>query len=194
MIRAGNEQKNLVVDILAQSFEENGSVNYVVKQGDKRRERIRSLMNYSFNVCDKFGDIWLSYDEKACALVLYPDKKHYTVQSVWWDVNLALSVIGLSRVGKVLKRETKIKAFHPEKPFTYLWYIGVLPKAQHGGVGTQMLEDIIHESWVQQRPVYLETSMERNLPWYRKLGFEIYQTIESGYTLYMLKKEYLRAR
>jgi len=75
MKKAEYNDKDLIVDILTKSFETNQSVNYIVKQDSKRLSRIRSLMDYSFEVCHSFGDVFLSDDNKACALVLYPDKK-----------------------------------------------------------------------------------------------------------------------
>jgi ribosomal protein S18 acetylase RimI-like enzyme len=187
MIRAGKKEKKLVIDILSKSFENNESVNFVVGQGSNRLDHIRQLISYSFNVCNAFGDIWISRDELACAMVLYPDKKRTTINSILWDIDLALSVIGLTRVGKILKKESKIKSLHPKEPFAYLWFIGVLPKKQNQGIGSQLLEDVIHESWVQGRAVCLETSVERNLPWYSSHGFRIYNTLELDYKLHMLR-------
>ena len=188
MKRAGEDQRSLVVGMLSESFDDNKSVNYVVKQDEKRSSRIRGLMEYSFDVCNTYGDIWISDDDQACALVVYPDKKKATLTSTLWDTKLALSVIGLARVGKVLGRESKIKNYHPKEPFTYLWFIGVAPDNQNRGKGSSLLEEIIEDSRLKGRSIYLETSVDRNLPWYKKYGFEIFQTLELGYSLYMLRR------
>ena len=189
MKRADPSQKSLVIDILTKSFADNKSVNYVVKQDRNRYARIRGLMNYSFKVCNTFGDVWISDDNQACALVLYPDKKRSTLYSILSDVILASSVIGLSRVLQVLSRESKIKSFHPNSPFSYLWFIGVAPEFQNKGAGTLLLNEIIKKSKADQRPIYLETSVERNLPWYKKHGFEIFKELTFPYTLYLLRKK-----
>jgi len=188
MKRIDESQKSVVVDILARSFDENKSVNYVVKQDADRRQRVRALMEYSFNVCNAFGDVWMSADEQACALVLYPDKKRLTLPSILWDLKLALFVIGTERVNQVLTRESKIKAFHPKGKFTYLWFIGVSPELQGEGHGSQLLMEIISQSDSQGRPIYLETSVERNLPWYQKHGFEIFNSVNLSYALYLLRR------
>jgi len=188
MNRAGANQKSLVVDILTESFDDNKSVNYVVKQDEKRKQRIRGLMDYSFDLCNAFGDTWLSDDANACALVLHPDKKRSTLNSILWDAKLAFSVIGLTRVGQVLGREAKIKAYHPKEPFSYLWFMGVAPKLQNSGKGSHLLEEIIHDAEGQHRSIYLEPSVQRNIPWYKKHGFEIFQTLDLTYTLYMLRR------
>lgn len=188
MKRAAQSQKALVVDILAKSFEDNKSVNYVVKQDANRQTRIRGLMEYSFDVCNAFGDVWLSNDEQACALILLPDKKKTTLNAIIWDVKLAFSVIGIDRVGKVLGRESKIKSYHPKEPFSYLWFIGVAPNNQNKGKGNLLLKEFIEHSEKAVRPIYLETSVDRNIPWYQKNGFEIFRSLELSYPLYMLRR------
>jgi ribosomal protein S18 acetylase RimI-like enzyme len=188
MKRAGKNQKQLVIDILAESFDQNRSVNYVVKQDEKRRQRIRTLMSYSFDVCNAFGDVWLYENKQACALVVLPDKKRTTFASMLWDAQLAVSVIGLSRVGQVLGRESKIKSFHPKEPFAYLWFIGVKSDMQGKGIGGALLNELIAWYSDQKRPIYLETSVDLNLPWYKYHGFEIFNTIELSYSLYLLRR------
>ncbi|NOT77012.1 MAG: GNAT family N-acetyltransferase [Cyclobacteriaceae bacterium] len=186
MVRTGGEKKSVVVDILAASFDDNKSVNYVVKQDARRKERVRGLMEYSYNVCNAFGEVWVSDDEQACALILLPDCKRTNLDAILRDVKLATSVIGLSRVGQVLSRESKIKAFHPKEPFSYLWFVGVRPEVQGRGKGSQLLNEVIKGQ--DSRPIYLETSVEKNLSWYKKHGFEIFNTLDFTYTLYMMRR------
>lgn len=188
MKRAAPSQKSIAIDILTKSFDDNKSVNYVVKQDSQRLSRIRGLMEYSFDVCNRFGDVWLSDDEQACALILLPDRKKTTLHSILWDVKLALSVIGIDRVSKVLARESKIKAFHPKEPFSYLWFIGVTPDKQNKGTGSLLLRELADHYQKSTRPIYLETSVDRNIPWYTKNGFEIFKSLELSYTLYMLRR------
>jgi ribosomal protein S18 acetylase RimI-like enzyme len=193
MKRATADQRGLVVDILSESFESNKSVNYVVKQDAERKQRIRGLMGYSFDVCNAFGEVWLSDDTKAAALVLFPEKKKTTTASIWWDIKLAASVIGVSRVGQVLGRESKIKAFHPKQPFAYLWFVGVSPQYQNKGIGSALLVELIQRYTQQARPIYLETSVDRNLPWYKKHGFEIFETLQLTYALFLLRRNLTRS-
>lgn len=144
-MRRGNADDNqLVIDILEKAFDDNRSVNYVVKQDRKRRERIRGLMDYSFNVCHAFGEVWISDDQQACALILHPDRKRTSLRTLMWDAKLALSVIGIDRIAIVLKRESMIKRMHPKQPFSYLWFIGVNPRLQNKGIGSAFIRDVIN--------------------------------------------------
>jgi ribosomal protein S18 acetylase RimI-like enzyme len=189
VIRRGTENdKQLVIDILQKAFDDNKSVNYVVRQDDNRLARIRGLMEYSFNICNAFGEVWISEDNQACALILFPDKKRTSFRTLLWDLKLALSVIGIDRVNAVLKRESMIKSNHPKSPIAYLWFIGVNPKLQSKGIGSSFIREVIAECERKKRPIYLETSMERNIPFYKKFGFEIFQSLNLSYTLYQLRR------
>jgi ribosomal protein S18 acetylase RimI-like enzyme len=188
MKRATTSNYNQIIEILSKAFDENRSVNYVVGQGKNKEQRIRKLMEYSLKVCNAFGEVWLSDDERACALVLFPDKKKTNWRTVLWDITLALSVIGLSRVVTIMKREALIKGNHPKEPFCYLWFIGVDPECHGNGIGSELLKALIERFDQADRPIYLETSVETNLPWYKKAGFEIYGELSFSYKLYLLRR------
>ena len=189
MIRADYKDKQLITDILATSFNDNKSVNYIVKQDSKREQRLRSLMEYSFDVCHLFGDVFLSDDKSGCALVLLPDKKKFSLKSLWLDVKLIANCTGLSNVSKAMDREEKIKKLQPKEPLYYLWFIGVNPATQNKGTGSALLSDLINEGKEKQRTICLETSTLKNLPWYEKFGFTIYNELDLGYKLFFLKKD-----
>lgn len=189
MIRAEYQDKQLIVDILTRSFENNRSVNYIIKQDNKRIKRIRNLMAYSFDVCYSFGEVFLSDNKKACALIVYPDKKRANLRSILLDIKLILFSTGLSNIKKAMDREAKIKKFHPENLMYYLWFIGVDPGDQNRGLGSDLLKEVIKEGESIHRPVYLETSTLKNIPWYEKFGFKIYNELDLSYRLFFLKKE-----
>ncbi len=189
MIKATYDDKSVVLDILTKSFDTNQSVNYIVKQDENRAQRVRALMDYSFEVCYLFGDVYLSNDKKACALILYPDKKKTTIKSILLDVKLILSCVGIGNVKKALTRESKIKKLQPNEPMYYIWFIGVDPAYQNSGIGTELLNEVIQDSAHKKRSIYLETSTLKNIPWYKKFGFDVYNELDLSYKLFFLKKD-----
>ena len=189
MIKAKCSDKNLVVDILTKSFDTNQSVNYIIKQDAKRTQRVRALMDYSFEVCYLFGDVFLSDDKKACALITYPDKKKTNLKSILLDVKLIFFAVGLKNIKKTLARETLINKVQPKELKYYLWFIGVDPEYQNEGIGTILLDELIEDSEHKKRPIYLETSTLKNLPWYQKFGFQIYHELDLSYKLFFLKRQ-----
>ena len=114
MKQAKYKEKNLIVDILTQSFESNQSVNYIIPQDKKRIKRIQALIDYSFEVCYLFGDVFISDDNKACALIVYPEKKKTTLKSILLDVKLAIRCVGIKNIKKTLAREVLIQKIQPK--------------------------------------------------------------------------------
>lgn len=189
MKKAEYSDKGLMVDILSKSFETNQSVNYIVKQDENRLKRVRALMDYSFEVCYLFGDVFLSDDKKACALVLYPEKKKTTIKSILLDAKLIFSCVGVKNIKKTLERESIIKKIQPEGLMYYLWFIGVAPECQNTGIGSALLDELITDSINKERPIYLETSTLKNLPWYKQYDFDIYHEADLSYKLFFLRRE-----
>ena len=190
MVAMSNDSKDnkRVVDILTGAFADNQSVNYVVKQGTNRLGRIRHLMNYAAATSRDFGEVWLSPDQRGCALTVLPDTKQTTVASMRRDVALAFLSTGLRNVYKTLHREGQIKRMHPPEPFCHLWFLGVEEGFQGREIGSRLLRNIIDHYDAQQRAIYLETSTLRNVPWYEKFGFEVYHELNLTYPLYMMRR------
>ncbi len=187
MKKATKADKKLIIDLLINAFETNKSVNYVVRQGNRRPAALRALMEYSYEMCALFGDVWLSEDRKACALVLYPQNKRGTIAAILLDIKLVLNAIGISGIKKAMARENRIKEKQPQEPMYYLWFIGVNPEFQLQGIGSKLLQEVLDDAAQKKLPVYLETSTTENLSWYKRLGFEVYDQLELGYTLYFLR-------
>ena len=188
MMRATLNDRELVAGILIRSFVDNKSVNYIIKQDEKREQRLKHLMEYSFDICNLFGDVFISDDRKACALIVIPDRKKVTVKSILLDIKMALSVTGLSNIKKAISRESAIKKIHPAGPLYYLWFIGVEPSQQGNGIGSKLLNEIIYKGLSENRTICLETSTLKNIPWYEKHGFKIYRELDFGYKLYCMKR------
>ncbi len=179
--------KKKIVHILTKAFDDNSSVNYMVKQDEKRIERIKFLMNYSFDMCNKYGKVYLSEDENACALVLFPELKKDNFWTIGKDIKLIAKSIGFSNIFKALKRESLIKQAQLKDNVYYLWFIGVDPSNQNKGLGSELLNGLVNEAKQMGRTVCLETSTKKNIPWYQKNGFEIYNNVDLGYELSFLK-------
>lgn len=73
---------------------------------------------------------------------------------------------------RLLRFMTNVSRRHPEQPYWYLENVGVEPAAQGLGIGTQLLVPVLALADGAGQPCYLETQTERNVAWYRKLGFE----------------------
>lgn len=178
-----------VVDILYHSFKENKSVDFVVKQDKRKDKRLRTLMEYSYYQGSRHGTIYLNENKTACAITLNSIKQKTTLKDIYWDLKLVVECIGITRVFKVLKRESLIKKNHPNFKYVHLWYIGVLPNHQGKGLGGMLMTEIMNNASEKCLPIYLETSAERNFKFYENLGFTLTNiNSDLGYSLHIYLK------
>jgi ribosomal protein S18 acetylase RimI-like enzyme len=66
---------------------------------------------------------------------------------------------------------------HPRGPHWYLPVLGTAPEYQGRGVASALLRALLARSDAEGLPAYLESSKERNLPFYRSHGFEVQGTV-----------------
>ena len=87
------QKKAIVLEILFESFYNNPATIGVVKPDSKKDARFKLLLEYSYYLCEKFGEIYLSDNNKACALLLHSEKKRITFGLIYWYFILAFKVI-----------------------------------------------------------------------------------------------------
>lgn len=181
------QDREKIINILVSSFEGNKSVDFVVGKSAISR---RILMEYSLANCLENGEVYLSDSGKSCVLIKYSDRKRKPFNLWIWDLKLALQGIGISRISKVLKRESTIEAVQPKEPFLYVWFIGVEPENQGKGEGSKLLKSVLDMAEEKKLPVCLETSTERNFKWYENFGFSVYAySAQFGFPFYFYRKD-----
>jgi GNAT superfamily N-acetyltransferase len=189
MIKTQLADKKRILEILSRSLVDNQSGNYIIRQEEKKTQRIRALMDHSYEICGASGDVWLSDVRQACALILHPHQKKTTIRSILLDLQLIFKSFGLSGIRKTLHREGQIKQLQRQVEMHYHWFSGVDLDVQHEGIGTHLISEVTSKAGEENLLVFLETSTLKNLPWYERLGFQIYGQLDLGHTLYFLKRE-----
>ncbi len=181
MIKATDNNKNQIIDILTKSFNHNKSTNWAVKKDNKRVMRIAGLMRYACDLCQTQNGAFLSDDRTGAVLFDFPKTSKYTIGRLSNDIRFIFNVIGPERLLKVLKRENYIKKFHPNESYIYLWFLGVLPESQGKGTGSEMLSELTDLADKRKLSIYLETSNPRNLELYNRFGFSVYHEWNSDF-------------
>ncbi len=188
MIKASYNDKNTVVNLLSRAYEGNLGPNLVIKQDAKKPYRLIKLMECTFELCYAFGEVFLSQDKKSCALILYPEKRK-GLKSIMIDLKIITQCIGLQKLKSVLFAEIARKKIRPKIPISYLWQIAVDPDHQQKGLGSILMEKVTQYSFSQQRPIYFEAVILRNVMWYKKLGFTVYHEADLNSKVFFLKKD-----
>lgn len=191
MIIAELKDKAVVVDILVSAFrglKEGNSINFIVKQDDKRIERMRVLMGYLFENAMAFGKVYLSNNRKSCLLLKYPYKEKNTIKTVLWKIQLVYKCIGIERTFEILKRQRIVKRYMPSEKYIRPLITGVKKEYRGGVTAARLMIDVIDEHKNNTLPVIVDTVSDYNLKLYQKFGFDIFGKDETlGFPIYFLR-------
>jgi ribosomal protein S18 acetylase RimI-like enzyme len=82
-----------------------------------------------------------------------------------------------SNLRATLRLLALVEAKHPRQPHWYLASLGTAVEQQGKGVGTALLRPVLAHCDAEGIPCYLESSKERNVPFYRRHGFEVVEEV-----------------
>lgn len=88
--------------------------------------------------------------------------------------------IGEDRLEEVFSLMEQMGNYHPSEPHWYLPLIGVDPIQQGKGYGDALMAHALSRCDRDKVPAYLESTNPRNIPLYRRHGFEVLGTIQVG--------------
>jgi predicted N-acetyltransferase YhbS len=147
------------------------------------RERLRTLLADELVFCDE--------DRRGAALWAAPDR---------WEVGaaeMARMRIVTRRTPVFLVGAMRVDRAHPREPHYYLASLGVAPEAQGNGVGSRLLGPMLERCDREGVPAYLESSRDRNVPFYERHGFRVTDELRlplGGPTLWLMWREPAGAR
>lgn len=114
----------------------------------------------------------------------------YAATALWLPPGVNSDEEGLgavidSTVASALRPETdpifeQMAAYHPTEPHWYLPLIGTDPAHQGEGLGEALMIHALERCDRDHAPAYLESSNPRNIPFYRRHGFETLGEIQVG--------------
>ncbi len=73
-----------------------------------------------------------------------------------------------------------METYHPDEPHWYLPMIGVDPRQQNRGIGSDLMKHALDRCDAEGLPAYLESSNPRNISLYERYGFVSLGSIQFG--------------
>lgn len=191
MRKATKSDMNLVVNIITETFDKNHGVNWMLKKGGSRTKKIRKLAQYAYIKSYLRDGVYISSNEKGVALCYKFNDNKFSIKELLYKLRFALTSINISRLIKVLKRETKRRNLRPASgEYYYFWFLGVLSEGK--GAGFELKNAICDQASKNNLPIYLETTVERNQKIYTRIGFKTYhywEDIKEDIKFWFLKWE-----
>jgi len=166
--------KEKVIDILFESFYDYKSTISICKQDEKLDKRFRVLLNYTYFLAHTFGKVYLDESESSCVLILNRKKEKTTFAVLYWKLILILKVFGLKKTVSFLKRQKKLDIARSDDDI-HIWFVGTKLSKQGEGLGSILLKKVLEDH--KGLRITVETTRIRNVKFYEKLGFKIYNKV-----------------
>jgi ribosomal protein S18 acetylase RimI-like enzyme len=122
------------------------------------------------------GTAWLTADGAGAALWLPPNAEP-DFAPVGPMMEQTVTPEHMAGVGALM---AQVQAAHPAFPHWYLAVLGVDPHRQSEGLGAQLMKAALARVDAEGLPAYLESSNQRNVPFYERHGFEVIGRIQAG--------------
>jgi len=167
---------NRAVTTLAGAFANDPLFTWIFPDPQQRAESLRlmNLVPLRFGV--RYGHVTEANDGMAVAMWMPPGRGMTAAGMIRCGVLAVPFRIGLPAFGKFLGANAVMGKLHKKyvpEPHWYLLIVGVDPDLQGRGLGTALVKEGLTRADEAHCPCYLETSDERNLAFYERLGFKV---------------------
>lgn len=161
---------------LAEAFDDDPLTTWLFPDGARRRRRLPPFFRSLLRAALPFGAVYATGD--TCAAAIWNPPGTFPMGFAK-DARVGLTTARL--VGpRILSCARGLKYFaghHPKERHWYLQMLGTAPQSQGRGAGSAIIAPVLEHCDAAGERVYLESSKERNIPFYERHGFEVTEEI-----------------
>ncbi len=166
--------------LLARAFHDDPWMSWMFQEPKFRPILAEAWMKVEVQCARNMNSSWLSLenDTVVAGSIWAPPGKDLHEGNVFRQLWYLVLGANPGRADKLLQGLSKIGEMHPKEPHYYLNTVGVEPERVGQGHGGDIIRHTLDHVDQQKKPCYLESSSERNIPLYERLGFKIIHEIE----------------
>ncbi|RFU40925.1 N-acetyltransferase [Actinomadura logoneensis] len=158
------------VDTLARAFADYPFTRHVVA-ADGHLDRVRRFQELCLTrIGMVYGRAWVADDGLAVAVWTTPDQDP---SPAFAELGPLIGDLAGDRAAAFEAAEEALEPHRPREPAWFLNTVAVAPEAQGRGLGGAVLAPGIEAAARAGCPAFLETSSERNVAFYERLGFTV---------------------
>ena len=179
-----------MVDAMAQAFYDDPVFGWLFPDDDRRLAQSRRYFAGRTRILMRQEEIYTIDGGGAAAMWARPGEWRDPPLEVLRQFASLVPALG-RRIPRSLTGLREIEERHPAKPHWYLAVLGTHPDRQGAGIGSALLEPVLHECDRLEIPAYLETGKERNVSFYNRHGFKVTERVElpQGPPLWLMWRE-----
>ena len=177
-IRLGESQLDETSAVLARAFFDDPLFVWMEPDNERRARFLPWIMRVGSRYGTLFGEVHATSHALQGAAVWLPPggtavQQERLEQAGFIDPVAVLGETSLARFESFMEHAETLHARDMGGAHWYLMILGVDPPYQGRGIGGGVIQPVLSRADNEGLPCYLETAKERNVPFYRKHGFEV---------------------
>jgi GNAT superfamily N-acetyltransferase len=168
--KAGPADHPALIETLAQAFQTDPALSWILPGADHRARALRSLFRVLVPADARAGVALRAAGDEAASLWRAPGRARSGGLEFLRTV-LPLALTFGTALPRGLKVQGSIDAHRPNGRFWYLHYVGVRPEHQGKGHGGRIIRAQTAAADATGLPCWLETATPENVPLCERLGF-----------------------
>lgn len=163
---------------LVSAFSEDPLMGWIFDDPTQRPAQLDAWMRFSLEMGITRGHLYGVSENRGAAIWSPPDTTFFDEYWIPKLVGLLNDLVG-ERAPTIMGGLAKATDAHPkDESHFYLFTLGTHADAQGEGLGSRVLQPVLDICDVQGLPATLESSNAKNLPFYRRHGFEVTAEVE----------------
>jgi ribosomal protein S18 acetylase RimI-like enzyme len=164
---------------LAKAFWDDPVMLHILPQSDRgQAKKLEGLMRIEAISGLRHESVWTTEDRQATAIWKPPNKWKVGGMELLRQAPSTIAILR-SRLPTALSVLNIIEKKHPvEPPHWHLAVLGTEPDGQGKGKGSSVLQPVLEQCDRAGEGAYLESSKERNVPFYERHGFRVTERID----------------
>jgi ribosomal protein S18 acetylase RimI-like enzyme len=188
-VRLAPAQIRQAGEVLGRAFHDDPANVHVIPSEATRRQVLPRFMGVATQLGHQYGEVYTTAGTVDGAAVWLPPHDAWTgplrmvgrwmlAAALFGEVGLLAAPIriGLTGMRRFLAISNLFEKLHQRDVPPQHWYLSVLgvePERQGQGVGGSLIQPVLKTADTEGLPCYLETTRDRNVPFYRRHGFEV---------------------
>jgi hypothetical protein len=177
MIRGRIEDKEMIVEILEEAFQNNPAVSSY-SYSRNGRYNLKPVVEYAFFYSLKRNGIFISNDRKIVAF-LNNSKNVFSWMVILYQIRLMLFGIKFWKIFAVNNHYKKIKLMRgANEPFLHFWFLGTTQNNKLRDAH-EFITELMALASQENLTIYAETSLEKNEKVYTRYGFKTFAEVKT---------------
>ena len=164
--------------VLAASFYDYPMFTFYFPNPTRRKRYLPWYFRNILTTAHRYGEIYATNDVSGVIFTLPPEHNKISIWEYAQNGFLFSPIIlGFRNYVRSMACEGFVDETHEKlmklRPHYYLWGVGVDPDRKKTGIGYALIKTVLDKADREKVPVYLETHLEANVPYYQKYHFSL---------------------